>query len=148
MFKNLFSLQSRVALVTGGSRGIRQDDSSRISQPGRCESLPHGAQGRTVRGDRERTHGRVWRRMRRAADRHFQPCRHRNAGSRDQEVRAEAGYPGQQCRRGLGVRIFDEFPESGWDKVMNLNVKTPFFLTKALAAPLRAAATAERSPPR
>ncbi len=39
---------------------------------------------------------------------------------------------------------FDEFPESGWDKVMNLNVKTPFFLTKALAAPLRAAASAER----
>ena len=36
---------------------------------------------------------------------------------------------------------FDEFPESGWDKVMNLNVKTPFFLTKALAAPLRAAAS-------
>jgi NAD(P)-dependent dehydrogenase (short-subunit alcohol dehydrogenase family) len=39
---------------------------------------------------------------------------------------------------------FDEFPESGWDKVMNLNVKTPFFLTKALAAPLRAAASVER----
>ena len=39
---------------------------------------------------------------------------------------------------------FDEFPESGWDKVMNLNVKTPFFLTKALAGPLRAAATAEK----
>ena len=32
---------------------------------------------------------------------------------------------------------FDEFPESGWDKVMDLNVKTPFFLTKALADPLR-----------
>ena len=39
---------------------------------------------------------------------------------------------------------FDEFPESGWDKVMNLNLKTPFFLAKALAAPLRAAASAER----
>src|SRR6202008_2324092 len=39
---------------------------------------------------------------------------------------------------------FDEFPESGWDKVMNLNVKSVFFLTKALAAPLRAAASAER----
>src|SRR6202012_5744958 len=39
---------------------------------------------------------------------------------------------------------FDEFPESGWDKVMNLNVKTPFFLTKALAGPLRAAATVEK----
>ena len=33
---------------------------------------------------------------------------------------------------------------SGWDKVRNLNLKTPFFLTKALAAPLRAAATADR----
>ena len=39
---------------------------------------------------------------------------------------------------------FDEFPESGWDKVMNLNVKSMFFLTKALAAPLRAAASAQR----
>jgi NAD(P)-dependent dehydrogenase (short-subunit alcohol dehydrogenase family) len=39
---------------------------------------------------------------------------------------------------------FDEFPESGWDKVMNLNLKTPFFLSQALAAPLRAAATAEK----
>jgi NAD(P)-dependent dehydrogenase (short-subunit alcohol dehydrogenase family) len=39
---------------------------------------------------------------------------------------------------------FDEFPENGWDKVVNLNLKTPFFLTKALAAPLRAAASPER----
>jgi NAD(P)-dependent dehydrogenase (short-subunit alcohol dehydrogenase family) len=27
---------------------------------------------------------------------------------------------------------FDEFPESGWDKVVDLNMKTPFFLTQAL----------------
>src|SRR5499427_9696088 len=39
---------------------------------------------------------------------------------------------------------FDEFPENGWDKVMDLNVKALFFLTKALAKPLRAAASAER----
>jgi NAD(P)-dependent dehydrogenase (short-subunit alcohol dehydrogenase family) len=39
---------------------------------------------------------------------------------------------------------FDEFPEGGWDKVVNLNLKTPFFLTKALAAPLRAAASVNR----
>jgi NAD(P)-dependent dehydrogenase (short-subunit alcohol dehydrogenase family) len=39
---------------------------------------------------------------------------------------------------------FDEFPESGWDKVMNLNVKSLFFLTKALAKPLRAAATKDK----
>lgn len=35
---------------------------------------------------------------------------------------------------------FDAFPERGWDKVIDLNLKSPFFLTKALAEPLRAAA--------
>jgi len=39
---------------------------------------------------------------------------------------------------------FDSFPEKGWDKVVDLNLKTPFFLTQALAAPLRNAASAER----
>jgi NAD(P)-dependent dehydrogenase (short-subunit alcohol dehydrogenase family) len=35
---------------------------------------------------------------------------------------------------------YDEFPENGWDKVVDLNLKTPFFLTQALGAPLRRAA--------
>jgi 2-deoxy-D-gluconate 3-dehydrogenase len=39
---------------------------------------------------------------------------------------------------------FDDFPEKGWDKVMDLNVKSPFFLTQALAALLRAAARPDR----
>lgn len=39
---------------------------------------------------------------------------------------------------------FDEFPEKGWDKVLDLNVKTPFFLTTMLAPALRAAASADR----
>ena len=39
---------------------------------------------------------------------------------------------------------FDEFPEFGWDKVMDLNVKSLFFLTQALAKPIRAAASRER----
>jgi NAD(P)-dependent dehydrogenase (short-subunit alcohol dehydrogenase family) len=34
---------------------------------------------------------------------------------------------------------FDRFPESGWDKVLDLNLKTPFFLTKSLSTQLRAA---------
>ncbi|NNF15605.1 MAG: SDR family oxidoreductase [Gammaproteobacteria bacterium] len=37
---------------------------------------------------------------------------------------------------------FDEFPESGWDKVMDLNVKSLFFLTQQLAPLLRTAASA------
>lgn len=35
---------------------------------------------------------------------------------------------------------FDSFPESGWDEVIDLNMKAPFFLTQALAPQLRAAA--------
>ena len=34
----------------------------------------------------------------------------------------------------------DEFPEKGWDKVMDLNVKSIFFLTQRLLPALRAAA--------
>lgn len=39
----------------------------------------------------------------------------------------------------------EEFPEVGWDKVMDLNVKTPFFLTQQLLPLLKAKATAENS---
>ncbi len=41
----------------------------------------------------------------------------------------------------------EEFPESGWDKVMDINVKGPFFLTQALL-PLLEAAASERDPAR
>ena len=36
---------------------------------------------------------------------------------------------------------FENFPEDGWDKVMDLNVKSPFFLTQALYPMLKAAAS-------
>jgi NAD(P)-dependent dehydrogenase (short-subunit alcohol dehydrogenase family) len=39
----------------------------------------------------------------------------------------------------------EEFPEIGWDKVMDLNVKTPFFLTQQLLPLLKANATSENS---
>lgn len=39
---------------------------------------------------------------------------------------------------------FEEFTESGWDKVVNLNMKTPFFLTQKLHGLLKKAASAER----
>ena len=38
---------------------------------------------------------------------------------------------------------FDAFPESGWDKVMDLNVKSVFFLTQRLVKLLEAAGTAD-----
>lgn len=39
---------------------------------------------------------------------------------------------------------FEEFPEAGWDRTMDLNLKTPFFLTQKLYPLLKAAASAER----
>lgn len=39
---------------------------------------------------------------------------------------------------------FDDFPEAGWDKVMDLNVKSVFFLSQKLAPLLAAAATRDR----
>jgi NAD(P)-dependent dehydrogenase (short-subunit alcohol dehydrogenase family) len=38
---------------------------------------------------------------------------------------------------------FEEFPESGWDKVMDLNLKSPFFLTQALHGMLKTAGSAD-----
>ena len=39
---------------------------------------------------------------------------------------------------------FEEFPEAGWDRAMDLNVKSPFFLTQSLHGMLKAAATKDR----
>lgn len=39
---------------------------------------------------------------------------------------------------------FENFPEHGWDRVMDLNLKSPFFLSQALYPLLTAAASAER----
>jgi len=143
MFKDLFSLTGRIALVTGGSRGI-----------GKMIAGGFLAQGAA----------RVYISARKTA-----PCE-----ATAKELTAEYGgeclalpidistmagiemLAAEIKKREPKLDIlvnnagaawgadFDEFPESGWDKVMNLNLKTPFFLTKALAAPLRAAASAER----
>src|SRR6516165_6575352 len=143
MFKDLFSLEGRTALVTGGSRGIgkmiaagflaqgaaKVYISARKAGPceatakeltaaygGKCIALPIDIS--TVAGC-EKLAGEIIK---------LQP-------KLDILVNNAGAAWGAE---------FDEFPESGWDKVMNLNVKAPFFLTKALAAPLRAAASAER----
>jgi NAD(P)-dependent dehydrogenase (short-subunit alcohol dehydrogenase family) len=143
MFKDLFSLKGRVALVTGGSRGI-----------GKMIAAGFLAQGAA----------KVYITARKAG-----PCE-----ETAKELTAEYGgecialpidistmagidmLAGEIGKRESKLDIlvnnagaawgaeFDEFPESGWDKVMNLNVKSPFFLTKALAGPLRAAASAAR----
>ena len=40
---------------------------------------------------------------------------------------------------------FGQFPENGWDKVMDINVKSPFFLTQALTPLLKENASADNT---
>jgi len=135
---DLFSLQGRTALVTGGSRGIGRMIASgflragarvyisarkaeacdatakELSALGPCVSLP--ADVSTLEG----AHALVAAYLQRE---HSLDILVNNAG-------AAWGAP------------FDEFPEKGWDKVVDLNLKTPFFLTQALHEALRRAAAA------
>src|SRR5512135_3716840 len=143
MFKDLFSLKGRVALVTGGSRGI-----GRMIAAG---FLSAGA-------------ARVYISARKAA-----PCE-ATAKELSAEYDGECVALPIDISTMAGIEMlaaeikkrepsldilvnnagaawgadFDEFPENGWDKVVYLNLKTPFFLTKALARSLRAAASQEK----
>jgi NAD(P)-dependent dehydrogenase (short-subunit alcohol dehydrogenase family) len=133
--KNLFSLDGRVALVTGGSRGIgfmiaqgllefgcarvyisarkasQCDEAARqLSQFGECISIPGDVS--TLEGIKALV----------AEIEKREPALDilvNNAGAAWGEA-------------------WDTFPESGWDKVVDLNLKAPFFLTRELTPLLKA----------
>lgn len=137
---DLFSLKGRTALITGGSRGI-----------GRMIAAGFLAQGARVY---------ISARKAEACDRaaaelaSLGPCVSLPADVSSVEgARAlAAAYASREDSLDILVNNagaawgapFDEFPENGWDKVVDLNLKTPFFLTQALAPQLRRAASAER----
>ncbi|THD77331.1 MAG: SDR family oxidoreductase [Phenylobacterium sp.] len=139
MSLDLFSLKGRTALVTGGSRGIGK---------------------MIVKGFIEAGVDKVYISSRKAGD-----CDATAAElgpkciSLPQDVSTVEGvkslaerYMAQEDKLDILVNNagaawgapFDEFPESGWDKVMDLNLKSPFFLTQALHGALKKAASAER----
>jgi NAD(P)-dependent dehydrogenase (short-subunit alcohol dehydrogenase family) len=136
----LFSLKGRSALITGGSRGIGRmiaegflaqgarvyisarkaaacdQTAKELSAFGHCVSLP--ADVSTLQGAQALVEAYA-----------------KHEGSLDILVNnAGAAW----------LAGFDDFPEKGWDKVMDLNVKSPFFLTQALGGALRASARSDR----
>ncbi len=137
--KDLFSVAGKTALVTGGSRGIgmmiargfvengvkvyissRKADvcdaaAAKLSEFGECISLP--ADISTLEGIEGLSKALA------EAEEKLDILVN-NAG-------AAWGAP------------FADFPENGWDKVMDLNVKSPFFMTQKLLPLLKAAASEE-----
>ena len=138
--KDLFSLEGRTALITGGSRGIGKmiargfiaqgakvyissrkapaciETAQELSKDGVCIALPQDVS--TVDGAKALA-----------------------ATYAQHESKLDILVNNAGAAWGAG---FDEFPESGWDKVMDLNVKSPFFLTQALHGALKAGASVEK----
>lgn len=137
--KNLFNIADKVALVTGGSRGIGEmiatgfvengvkvyisarkakacdELAERLSEKGTCISLPFDL------GTMEGVQGL-------AAE----------IASREDKLDILVNNAGAAWGEPI-----DDYSESGWDKVFNINVKGPFFITQKLLPLLRKAGTHE-----
>ena len=135
----LFDISGKVALVTGGSRGIGEmiaegyvangvktyisarkaeacdATAERLSEQGDCISIPGDLS--TLAGIQALTD---------------------EIKARESQLDILVNNAGAAWGAPL-----DEFPESGWDKVMDINVKSPFFLTQALLPLLEASASAD-----
>jgi NAD(P)-dependent dehydrogenase (short-subunit alcohol dehydrogenase family) len=134
--QDLFSLAGRTALITGGSRGI----------------------GKMIAAGFLKAGARVYVSARKAEACNATAAELSALGpcvSLPADVSTEAGlrglvaaYAARETHLDILVNNagaawgaeFDEFPEAGWDKVVDLNLKTPFFLTQALHGLLKAGA--------
>lgn len=144
MFTELFSMHDRVCVVTGGSRGLGRTMAEAFLAAGAVRVYITARDAEAV----EATATEL-------TDSFDGAC---IALPGDLSTVAEAeGLAAELTGRESFVDVLvnnagrawlaplGEVPEHGWDKVMDLNVKSPFFLTQAMVPLLTARASAEQT---
>ena len=134
----LFRLDGRVALVTGGSRGI-----------GKMIAAGFVAQGAKVYVSSRKAEACAETAAELGPDCIPLPadiatvdgCRALAAALAEREGQLDILVNNAGAAWGVP---FEDFQEAGWDKVMDLNVKSPFFLTQALHPLLKASGSDAR----
>ena len=136
----LFGLQGKVALVTGGGRGIGRMIAEGFIAAGAASvyiaSRDEGALARAA--DEIAPDGRC---IALAADLATEAgCRTLadEIGKREGKLDVLVNNSGASW-----IAPFDTYPEAAFDKLFQLNLKAPFFLTRALAPQLQKAGSAE-----
>lgn len=139
MIDQLFSMHDKVCVITGGSRGLGYAMAEAYFAAGarriyitarKVEECEQAAQQLSELGECIALTGDLSRMdevQRLAAE----------LAEREDSIDVLVNNAGCGWMAPMG-----EFPESGWDKVMTLNVKTPFFLTQALLPLLKHKASA------
>ena len=130
----LFDLTGKTAVVTGGTRGIGLMIARGLLDAGASVTISSRGEDACEKAQRE-----------------LSPYGEVVAVSADLSSEAECLRLAATIEGPLNILVnnagatwgapLEEFPESAWDKVLNLNLKSPFFLTRALLPQLTAAAT-------
>lgn len=136
---DIFDLSGKVAVVTGGSRGIGKMIAEEFVKRGvRTYITARKAEACIETAEELSAHGECI----------ALPC---DLSTLDNIEKFVADISGREKQLDILINNagaawgeeFDKFPESGWDKVMDLNVKSLFFLTQKFAPLLRASAGAD-----
>lgn len=141
MFDNLFSIAGKVAVVTGGSRGIGEMIAAGFLAAGAkvyISSRKADVCDATAQRLAEDFGGECISIPANLADLAGIESFVASLSERESKLDILVNNAGVSWGAPL-----DEFPENGWDKVMDTNVKGVFFLTQKLLPLLRAAGTAE-----
>ena len=139
----LFSLEGKTALVTGGAKGIGRMISESLLQAGaRVFISSRSVEDCNAAAAEMQRHG---------------DCRALPYDLASVDNIEALAMDLQTAGHGLDILVnnsgatwgapLDEFPEAGWDKVMDLNVKTPFYLVQKFL-PLLAAGASQEQPAR